>query len=100
MQIRWTHCTNTTIDRQGLHTSDSLLEVIGAGGLSGQPLTEKSLEVVKYLRDNIPAEMTLVGVGGISNKEQAEAMMASGADLIQLYTSFIYEGPGIVGRLV
>jgi len=92
--------TNTTIDRQGLKASDDLLEVIGAGGLSGQPLTEKSLEVVKYLRAKMPAEMTLVGVGGISNKEQAEAMMASGADLVQLYTSFIYEGPGIVGRLV
>ena len=48
----------------------------------------------------MPAGMTLIGVGGISNKVQAEAMMASGADLVQLYTSFIYEGPGIVGRLM
>ncbi|MFZ1357587.1 MAG: dihydroorotate dehydrogenase (quinone), partial [Saprospiraceae bacterium] len=87
-------------DRQGLKASSDFLEVIGAGGLSGQPLTNKSIEVVKYLRANIPSEMTLVGVGGISNKEQANAMIASGADLMQLYTSFIYEGPGIVGKLV
>ena len=92
--------TNTTIDRNGLSTSETLLNLIGAGGLSGQPLAIKSLDTVKYLRSNMPPSMTLIGVGGISNKNQADAMLASGADLIQLYTSFIYEGPGVVGKLI
>ena len=92
--------TNTTIDRIGLNTSETMLNVIGAGGLSGQPLTGKSLDTVKYIRKNMPASMTLIGVGGISNKEQADNMLAAGADLIQLYTSFIYEGPGVVGKII
>lgn len=92
--------TNTTIDRIDLNTSQTMLNEIGAGGLSGQPLTNKSLETVKYLRKNMPSAMTLIGVGGISTKEQADNMLSAGADLIQLYTSFIYEGPGVVGKLI
>ncbi len=92
--------TNTTVDRDNLKIYQSELAEIGAGGLSGQPLLVKAMSVVQYLKNNIPPTMALIGVGGIFNKDQADAMMQAGADLIQLYTSFIYEGPGIVGKIV
>lgn len=92
--------TNTTTDRDNLRTSPVELEVMGNGGLSGQPLFAKSISVVKYLKNIMPPSMTLIGVGGISNKAQADEMINAGADLLQLYTSFIYEGPGIVGKII
>ena len=88
--------TNTTISREQLRTSKSRIESIGAGGLSGAPLKERSLEVVRFLRARLNGEIPIIGVGGISGGEDAWQMVLAGANLIQLYTGFVYGGPGIV----
>jgi len=85
--------TNTTISRDGLTSSASAVERAGAGGLSGEPLRRRSLEVLRLLRSQVSSEMTLVGVGGIASPEDAVERLAAGADLLQAYTAFIYEGP-------
>ncbi|HYF74805.1 MAG TPA: quinone-dependent dihydroorotate dehydrogenase, partial [Nocardioides sp.] len=85
--------TNTTISRAGLHTPAARVEEIGAGGLSGRPLTQRSLEVLRLLRGRVGPELTLVGVGGITTAEDAKERLAAGATLLQAYTAFIYEGP-------
>ena len=85
--------TNTTIARDGLATSAEDLEAIGAGGLSGLPLFPRSLAVVKQARARLGPNACVIGVGGIHGTESALAMLRAGADLVQLYTSFIYEGP-------
>jgi len=92
--------TNTTVDRAGLSISPAELEMIGAGGLSGQPLKQRSLNVVRYLRSHIPAEIKIIGVGGISGHDDYENMADAGAALVQLYTAFIYQGPGIVKNII
>lgn len=92
--------TNTTIDRAGLKTPTSTLESIGAGGLSGAPVHDRSLELLKYLRQNGPANMVLIGVGGIHTAAQAKARLEAGADLIQVYTALVYEGPSLVKRIL
>jgi len=91
--------TNTTIDRSRLKTSDSRLATIGAGGLSGKPLGKRSVEVVKYLSDKSKKSFPIIGVGGIHSGEDAIAMLNAGASLVQVYTGFVYEGPGIVKRI-
>jgi dihydroorotate dehydrogenase len=91
--------TNTTISRSGLNTNDSRLTTIGAGGLSGKPLTRRSAEVVKYLSDKSNKAFPIIGVGGIHTGEDAIEMLNAGASLVQVYTGFIYEGPGIVKRI-
>jgi dihydroorotate dehydrogenase len=88
--------TNTTIDRQGLKTAVGTLQQIGNGGLSGKPLKDKSTEIIRYLRRNLPPSIRIIGVGGIMTADDALAKLEAGADLIQLYTGFIYEGPGLV----
>ncbi|MDN5894674.1 MAG: quinone-dependent dihydroorotate dehydrogenase [Nocardioides sp.] len=85
--------TNTTISRDGLASSDAEIERVGAGGLSGRPLTERSLEVMRRLRGRVGEDLTLIGVGGITTVEDARARVASGATLVQAYSAFIYEGP-------
>ena len=70
------------------------------GGLSGQPLAERSVEVVRQLRGVLPEDMALVGVGGISTESQARDMLQAGAQALQIYTSFIYDGPKMVRKLV
>jgi dihydroorotate dehydrogenase len=85
--------TNTTISREGLSTPDARVEEIGAGGLSGRPLTDRSLDVLRLLRDRVGPDLTLIGVGGISTVEDARARLDAGATLLQGYTAFIYEGP-------
>ncbi len=92
--------TNTTISREGLQTSQSETEKIGNGGLSGKPLTKRSTEVIKYLREKLGKNFPIIGVGGIMTPEDAIEKLEAGADLIQLYTGFIYEGPGIVKRIL
>lgn len=91
--------TNTTISREGLKTSGKRLEEIGAGGLSGKPLTKRSLEVVKYLNDKSNSAFPIIAVGGIHSGEDAINMINAGASLIQIYTGFIYEGPAIVKNI-
>ncbi|MFO0664729.1 MAG: quinone-dependent dihydroorotate dehydrogenase [Polyangiaceae bacterium] len=85
--------TNTTISREGLRTPPDLVAAMGAGGLSGPPLHERALSVVSRVRAALGKELCVIGVGGISNADQALAMLAAGADLLQLYTALIYEGP-------
>jgi dihydroorotate dehydrogenase len=85
--------TNTTISREGLATSASEIERIGAGGLSGQPLFPRALSVVRRARSKLGPRACVIGVGGVHGMESALAMLRAGADLVQVYTSFVYEGP-------
>jgi dihydroorotate dehydrogenase len=85
--------TNTTISRDGLRSHPAEVEAIGAGGLSGRPLAQRSLEVLRLLKGRVEDRLTLIGVGGISTVEDALERLAAGADLLQGYTAFIYEGP-------
>ena len=85
--------TNTTISRDGLSTPSSEIERIGAGGLSGLPLFPRSLAVVKRARSRLGPDACVIGAGGVHGTESALAMLRAGADLVQIYTSFIYEGP-------
>lgn len=85
--------TNTTIARDGLRAHPSDIDLIGAGGLSGAPLKARSLEVIKLLRKHVDDRLTLIGVGGISTLDDARERLEAGADLLQAYTAFIYEGP-------
>lgn len=91
--------TNTTISRENLNTEISQVNAMGAGGLSGKPLTERSTEVIRYLRQHLPATVRIIGVGGIMNAADALEKLDAGADLIQLYTGFIYEGPGLIRKI-
>lgn len=88
--------TNTTIDRSNLRTSPKTISNIGNGGLSGKPLTNRATEVVRYISDNSQHQIPIIGVGGIQTPEDAKEKLSAGASLIQIYTGFIYEGPGIV----
>ncbi|GAA4713791.1 quinone-dependent dihydroorotate dehydrogenase [Nocardioides conyzicola] len=92
--------TNTTISRAGLRTPDAKVEEIGAGGLSGRPLTDRSLDVLRLLRGRVGPDLALVGVGGITTGEDARARLDAGATLLQGYTAFIYEGPLWPRRIV
>lgn len=85
--------TNTTISRDGLASGQSRIEEVGAGGLSGRPLTQRSLDVLRLLKGRVGDELTLIGVGGITTVDDARARLDAGADLLQGYTAFIYEGP-------
>jgi len=84
--------TNTTIRRDGLSTPRDAVETIGAGGLSGPPLFPRALAVVRRVRAALP-KATVIGVGGIERGEHARAMLDAGADLVQIYTAFVYRGP-------
>ncbi len=92
--------TNTTISRAGLATPAAAVEAIGAGGLSGRPLTERSLEVLRLLKGRVGDRLTLVGVGGITTCDDACARIDAGATLVQGYTAFVYEGPLWPARIV
>lgn len=88
--------TNTTLDRGVVAEHPLSAE---AGGLSGAPLTEVSCSVVRKFRRILPAQLPIVGVGGIGSVEDAQAMLDAGANLLQIYTSFIYQGPKLVRSL-
>jgi dihydroorotate dehydrogenase len=85
--------TNTTIAREGLATSRDVVDAIGPGGLSGKPLFARALAVVKRVRARIGPDACVIGVGGVDGPETALAMLRVGANLVQVYTGFIYEGP-------
>ena len=89
--------TNTTISRDGLTTKN--IEEIGAGGLSGKPLKNRSTEVINYLATKSNKAFPIIGVGGIHSAEDALEKMRAGADLVQLYTGFIYEGPSLIKKI-
>ena len=88
--------TNTTISRAGLTTPELRVKEIGAGGLSGAPLTSRSTEVIRYLHTKSAGQIPLIAVGGIMTPEDAVEKLNAGASLIQLYTGFVYGGPGLV----
>jgi len=89
--------TNTTIDRINLKSDQSL--VSETGGLSGAPLRNRSTEVIKYLKEHQKSPFTIIGVGGIHSAEAAIEKIEAGADLIQLYTGFVYEGPKLISEI-
>jgi len=90
--------TNTTISRENLNTSVQKIKEIGNGGLSGLPLRNRSLEVVRYLRTK-NSSIPIIGVGGISEPQDALNMLKAGANLIQIYSGLIYQGPSFVKKI-
>jgi dihydroorotate dehydrogenase len=88
--------SNTSIDRTGLKASNERLAEIGNGGLSGQPIKEKSTRVIKYLSEKSNKSFPIIGVGGIHSAADALEKLEAGADLVQVYTGFIYEGPKLI----
>lgn len=91
--------TNTTISRSGLLTNPATVDQLGAGGVSGRPLRERSTEVIRYLHEQSGGAFPIIGVGGIFSAEDAQEKLRAGASLVQVYTSFIYEGPGLAKRI-
>jgi dihydroorotate dehydrogenase len=84
--------TNTTITREGLRTDPGVVAGIGAGGLSGAPLRERATEVLRMVRARVGPDLTVIGVGGITTAADARERLDAGADLVQGYTAFVYEG--------
>lgn len=99
MKLDGVVATNTTITRDGLKTSPERIEAIGNGGMSGAPITRRSLEVVRYIHEKSSGNIPIIAVGGIMSVEDAMNMFDAGAALIQLYTGFIYRGPGLAKRI-
>lgn len=91
--------SNTSTNREGLKASKERLATIGNGGLSGQPVKKQSTEVIKYLATTSNKSFPIIGVGGIHSQEDALEKLNAGADLVQVYTGFIYEGPALVKRI-
>lgn len=90
---------NTTVSRNQLSTQKETILAIGNGGLSGSPIKDRSTEVIRYLAQKSNKAFPIIGVGGISDPEDAVEKLNAGADLIQVYTGFIYEGPFIARKI-
>lgn len=99
MKLTGIIATNTTISREGLATTDKDL-VAQTGGLSGRPVYTRSNEVLAHLRQQAPKEMVLIGVGGVFDRSDYEKKRELGAELVQIYTGWIYGGPGLVPKLL
>jgi dihydroorotate dehydrogenase len=91
--------SNTSVSRDGLKATNERLETIGNGGLSGKPITDRSTKVIKYLADKSNKAFPIIGVGGIHSAQDALDKIKAGADLVQIYTGFIYEGPTLVKKI-
>lgn len=91
--------TNTTISRAGLQSAEAEIEKIGAGGLSGRALRKRATEVISYLHRKGRGAFPIIGVGGIHTGADAIEKLKAGATLVQVYTGFIYEGPGMIKRI-
>lgn len=91
--------TNTTISREGLITPSSEVEALGAGGISGKPLTHRSTEVIRYIHEKSKGTIPMIAVGGIHTAQDALDKLDAGATLVQLYSGFIYEGPGLIKEI-
>ena len=91
--------SNTSMDRSGLKASKERLESIGNGGLSGRPVKEKSTAVIKYLSEKSNKAFPIIGVGVVHSAKDALEKIDAGADLVQIYTGFIYEGPSLVKQI-
>ncbi len=92
--------TNTTLSRSGLRTPDDVVEAIGAGGLSGPPVAARSIEILRRLRAQVPADFCLISVGGVTTSRDVSERLEAGATLVQGYTAFLYEGPFWASRVV
>ena len=92
--------TNTTVGREGLKTPSKRLEAIGNGGLSGAPLKRKSLEIIRYIHKKTDGKLPIIGSGGVMTPQDALEMLQAGASLVQIYTGFIYNGPGVVKQIL
>lgn len=88
--------TNGTFNREGLRTSHTALTKIGSGRLSGAPLTQRAIEVVRRIHTRVDGAYPIIGVGGLMTPDDVRAMLDAGADLVQLYTGFIYQGPELI----
>jgi len=86
--------TNTTISREGLQSDSNLVKE--TGGVSGKPLTKRSTEVIRYVHEKSNGAFPIIGVGGIHSAADALEKLKAGASLVQIYTGFIYEGPGLI----
>ncbi|MDO6738097.1 quinone-dependent dihydroorotate dehydrogenase [Wenyingzhuangia sp. 2_MG-2023] len=91
--------SNTSVNRDGLIATEAQLNAIGNGGLSGKPVKDRSTAVIKYLAEKSNKAFPIIGVGGIHTAEDALEKIAAGADLVQVYTGFIYEGPALVKKI-
>ncbi len=91
--------TNTTISRALLSTPGAEVEALGAGGLSGAPLKGRALEVVRLLRAALGPDMTIIAAGGIETAEDARERLAAGANLVQIYSALVFDGPSLPGRI-
>jgi len=91
--------TNTTTSREGLTTDKKIVEKIGRGGLSGAPITKRSVDMVGYIARKTEGRLPIIGVGGIMTPQDAQNMLDAGASLVQIYTGFIYNGPGFVKKI-
>lgn len=91
--------TNTSVSREGLNTSYSRVKKIGQGGLSGKPLADRSTDLIRYIRQKAGDSLPIIGVGGIFTASDAAQKIEAGANLVQVYTGFIYEGPAVVKRI-
>ncbi|MBU0696514.1 MAG: quinone-dependent dihydroorotate dehydrogenase [Bacteroidetes bacterium] len=90
--------TNTTVSRENLESDESLKKEMG--GLSGRPVRDRSTEVIKYLSQKSNQSFPIIGVGGIHSAKDAQEKLDAGASLVQIYTGFIYEGPGLVKSIL
>ncbi|HQG38595.1 MAG TPA: quinone-dependent dihydroorotate dehydrogenase [Chitinophagales bacterium] len=88
--------TNTTISRENLSSENNTIKSIGAGGLSGKPLTQKSTEIIQYIVRKSQQQIPIIAVGGIMSAQDAIDKLNAGASLVQLYTGFIYNGPDLI----
>lgn len=99
LQVAGMIATNTTISRAGLQTSQAEVEALGAGGLSGAPLQRRANKVISLIHRLAGPHLPIIGVGGVFTAADAWEKISAGASLIQLYTGFIYEGPGVARRI-
>jgi dihydroorotate dehydrogenase len=91
--------SNTTISRENLVTNSTELTTIGAGGLSGSPVKKRSTEIVQYIYQRTNGQIPIIASGGIFTGADAKEKIDAGASLVQVWTGFIYEGPGIVKQI-
>lgn len=91
--------SNTTISRENLKADADEVKNLGAGGLSGKPLQSRSTEIIRYLTQSKKVKFDIIGVGGIHSASDAIEKIEAGAKLVQLFTGFIYEGPGLVKKI-
>ena len=91
--------SNTSTTRANLKASEERLKEIGNGGVSGQPIKNQSTKVIRYLSEKSNKAFPIIGVGGIHSAEDALEKIEAGADLVQIYTGFIYEGPSLIKKI-